>query len=293
MSDGKKNKRGHGGNTKAWELLVAVNDANVTNPVKMTDKVYQQVCNAAKITPTMDGTELALRVTGGYEVLLFQQESQKVGQKIHYAERSLEVTSSQLQAKINASTSSLKELGKVLSEGLQMGARTQGGRLHPLVYGLIKQWADETQNHPHDKTQPFKELAMDAESLQVYQEIGEAMVAFAGNYNKESTLRSQLNEHATNLETLEMQRRRSEERIEAKQKHMEQEIQAMRAETLKRLAHQNSQHLFDFGGNSARIIPDIERVGGTPGAYESAAEPEGTPGGAWTPGDDPRGAFAF
>jgi len=214
MSDGKKNKRGNGGNTKAWELLVAVNEANLKNPVKMTDKVYQQVCNASKITPNMDGTELALRVTGGYDVLMFQQENQKVGQKIHYAERNLEVTSGQLLAKSNASTSSLKQLGKVLHEGLGMGGRTHGGRLHPLVYGLIKQWADETQNYPQDKTQPFKELAMDAESLQVYQEIGEAMVSFAGNYNKESTLRSQLNEHSTQLETLEMLKRRSEERIE-------------------------------------------------------------------------------
>ena len=51
---------------------------------------------------------------------------------------------------------------------------------------------------------------------------------------------------------------------------MEQEIQAMRAEHIKRLAQHNSQSMFDFGGSPSRINPDIERAGGTPGAYETA-----------------------
>ena len=214
MSDGKKNKRGHGGNAQAYDLLVAANDANVTNPVKMTDKVYQQVCNAAKITPNMTGTELALRVTNGYEVFLFQRESQKIGHERHFAQKSFEASSGKLSALSKASTSSLQQLGKVLSEGQGMGDRARGGQLNTMVHGFITCAANETQMYPADKTTPFKDLAVDHQSLAMLQEVTQAITAFSKNHQKEQSLRAQLNEHYEALDKLEVQRLRSEERIE-------------------------------------------------------------------------------
>ena len=59
---------------------------------------------------------------------------------------------------------------------------------------------------------------------------------------------------------------------------MEHQIQGLRVEELKRLAQENSGHLFEFGASPHRIIPNIERAGGTPGAYETAAGCESAPG---------------
>ena len=59
---------------------------------------------------------------------------------------------------------------------------------------------------------------------------------------------------------------------------MEHQIQGLRVEELKRLAQENSDHLFNFGASPPRIIPNIERAGGTPGAYETAAGCESAPG---------------
>ena len=216
--EGKSNKKGNCGNQQAYELLKALNNANETNRLpQISEKYYQQVCNAVDIGPTTSGEELLKRVHVGYEVLLLQLKNHAESTKLAAVEKNVKKDSIELRAATDTADKNMRIMGSAMNEALVGGPKTidtPGGLVDPMVHGMLMAIYQESIKTPTDQATPFKRLAVDFKSLEMLKDIAGALFAYAETHQKEATLKARLIESNRQLEKIKVQKNRHETMVQ-------------------------------------------------------------------------------